>query len=646
MYPLIAWLKVLQRTTMLGAVSVCLLSCGGGGGVSTANVTPENNSEDQTVPALPSACGTISAPGTYTLQNDVTSNGTCFTVTAAGVTLDLNGFTVTYDNAAPVTIPNGSFEAALSGTWDTSAAPGAARAAGSYVAPVSVYDGGYAIRFSLPASDQYVQTVGSVTLEANTAYSLSAMFYNGQGLATNQDGIVMKVELIGAGVSATHTGVTWRGFQYTNSVFTTGATQASYQIRVSVIGASGSTGYVYADDIKVLRANSYGVHVGPGYTNANSLTVKNGRIAQGQGGGYDSAALRFEENSGTGQNINTLDVTTHGVNSRPIEFTNGTYGFINSVISRNTLNHNGITIKSRDHMDGAVIYAIASHGTTIDNNIITNGPQGGIIVSQTSGQTANKIYRNTISLKSRYSNGFAIGSGGEVYENTVNCGSGSYTCRGIFAGGIGGKIYSNSISVQALPNNQEYGTSASNGGQPGGCMLGGAYGIQSEDAAGSNVTGLDVYSNIVTANSDQCEAYALRTNLLQPLSSTNSFHNNIFTATASGIQRAAAFKNSGGASSRLNINDNTFSSNRRWIFILSEEGETTGPFTLSGNTWQTVGNVDAPFYPFETSGIGGTFSFVGNLYGAEDAARFGSACFGTTGSLGACSPNVTSTISP
>jgi len=585
------------------------------------------------------ACGIISTPGIYTLQNDVSSDATCFTVTSAGVTLDLNGHTVTYDNATPISVPNGSFEDSLPGTWDLANAPSATQDAGSYIEPVSVYDGNYAIRFSLPSSDQYIQTAGSVTLEPNTTYSLSAMFYNGHTLVSNPDGVSMKVELVDSGVSATYTGVTWRGFQYTNSVFTTGSAAGSYHIRVSVAGAFASTGNVYVDDIKIVKARSYAVHVGPGYTNANSLNLANGAIVQGQGGGFGSPALRFEENSGTNQNINNLNITTHGVNSRPIEFTNGTYGFINSRISNNTLNHNGTTIKTRDHMDGAVIYSIASHGTTIDHNIITNGPQGGIIVSQTPNQTPNEISYNHISLKSKYSNGFAIGSGGLVHDNTVNCGTGSYTCRGIYAGGNGVKIYNNNISVQALPNNQEYGTSDSNGGQPGGCMLGGVYGIQSEDDIGSYVTNLEVFGNTVTANSGQCEAYALRTNLLQALSSNNKIYNNSFNAIASGTQRAAALKNSGGTDSRLIINDNTFGSNHRWIYILTEDGEKTGLLTLSGNRWEASGTV-APFYPFETSGIGGALYFVDNLYGVGDELRFTSACFGTTHNLGVCNPNV------
>lgn len=48
-----------------------------------------------------SGCGTLAAAGaTYTLQNDISASGSCLSITAANVTLDLNGHTVSYSNAS------------------------------------------------------------------------------------------------------------------------------------------------------------------------------------------------------------------------------------------------------------------------------------------------------------------------------------------------------------------------------------------------------------------------------------------------------------------------------------------------------------------------------------------------------------------
>ncbi|MBF0560123.1 MAG: hypothetical protein HQL08_15235 [Nitrospirae bacterium] len=643
----------LMECIVLPATVLLLVSCGGrsigGSNVNSSQSSAGTNNGNVTLGSKVTGCGSISAAGTYTLQNDVSSNGTCFTVTSANVTLDLNGHTVTYDNEAPIIIPNGSFESALTGTWDISNAANISRHAGTYVAPVTVYDGSYAMQWSLPTSDQYIQTSGTVALEANTTYSLSAMFYVAPTGVGSPDGIALTVSMPGTSWSATQTGMTYRGFQYTNVEFTT-TSAGSYPVRVALSGAGSSTGYVYVDDVRIVKSRSYGVYVGPGYSNANYLTVTNGSIVQGQGAGYKSAGISFYENSGTGQNINNLNITTNGNSSHVIEFPNGTTSWVNSQIYDNTLTSNVTTIKSRDQGDGAIIWESThgSYGTRIYNNTITAGPQGGIVVGQYAGQTLNEVDHNNITLQAKYSNAFAMGSGGLVHDNIINCGSGLNTCRGIYAAGNGTQIYNNTISVQRLPNNQEYGTSASNGGQAGGCDLGGAYGIQAEDDTGLYVTNLAVYGNTVTAYSNQCEAFALRTDILQSGSSNNAFYSNTFTAIANGTVRASAFKNSGGADSRESISGNTFQSNRRWIYILTEEGEITGPLTLAGNKWVTTGTIDSPFHPFETSGIAGSLTFVNNTYGnSGDQASFLSDCFRTTGNFSVCSPNVTfSVMSP
>ena len=45
------------------------------------------------------ACGTLSsASTTYKLQNNISSTGTCITLGASNITLDLNGFNITYDS--------------------------------------------------------------------------------------------------------------------------------------------------------------------------------------------------------------------------------------------------------------------------------------------------------------------------------------------------------------------------------------------------------------------------------------------------------------------------------------------------------------------------------------------------------------------
>jgi hypothetical protein len=61
------------------------------------------------------ACGDLTKPGTYYLANDVSSTVGCFAIDAAGITLNLNGHTITYDTGGS------SYEPAIQGhdCWST-----------------------------------------------------------------------------------------------------------------------------------------------------------------------------------------------------------------------------------------------------------------------------------------------------------------------------------------------------------------------------------------------------------------------------------------------------------------------------------------------------------------------------------------------
>ncbi len=52
------------------------------------------------VVALTTACGTLDAPGTHLVQNNVNSSGTCFMINASYVTLDCQGHTINYSQSS------------------------------------------------------------------------------------------------------------------------------------------------------------------------------------------------------------------------------------------------------------------------------------------------------------------------------------------------------------------------------------------------------------------------------------------------------------------------------------------------------------------------------------------------------------------
>ena len=627
-------LKTMSVSALCVTGCLLLAACGGGGASSAVAVLPATSVPAGTVPVESApvvgtsvtTCGDITSSGTYVLQNDVSSDGTCFTIKAPNVVLNLNGHTITYDNRAPVSVPNGDFESVLSGSWDTTYAPNASRAAGTYVQPVSLYSGNYALRFALPFSGaQYVRSQ-QVTLAANTTYSISAMFRNSGNneLPINtyaggvRDSLTMKIELEGTSSSATNTGVTWRGFQYTNFTYTTGASPENHVIRITVDNVNAAaTGYAYVDDIKILKTPSYGVSISPNYEVSQYARISNGAIVQGQGGGFASHAIKIGELGGTGWIVDNLTLTTNGVNSKPFF----SYYMAGATFNNNVINHNVTTIKSRDGYDGAAVHIpYTSAAGTIYNNTFNTGIQTAIFLGESTGGQ-HQVYNNNITLQSKYTNDFAISAGGAiVHDNIVNCGSGSNSCRGIWIGGTNTKVYNNTVSVQELVRNQEYN----------GCEASGAYGMQAEYGS----TGVEVYGNTVTAISGAgvCDAAALRLNSNYNGTASLNIHDNTFTATNTGSAAVYAMKFANIYGSGYQINYNTFSTNGRWIYLDYDQNPTNlMSATFTGNRFGTSGTLPSPFYPFLVgSGVHANFAFAGNTYvSSADKTRFESEVFRT-----------------
>lgn len=535
-------------------------------------------------------CGTLSTAGTtYVLQNNVVSEGTCFSVTASDIVLDLNGKTVIYDNAAPIAVPNGSFESTLSGSWDVTGADNTTRAEGTYLTP-SVYVGNYALKVATPTANQQVQSVGTVTLQPDTTYSLSGMVYNQVA-----DAVQMSIGFDGTAIAATQTARTYRGFQYIYTQFTTGGSEVSYKINLSITGASSvASGSVYFDDIRVQQTAHHGVKSGntTGPVWARNNIIKNGTIIQGQAHGDWSHAISMEgtnSNDNPNYEIRDLNILVSGNSSKGIIAPTVT----NATIHHNSLNSAVDTIEYRDHSDGSLVYIYyTSHNGSIHSNIIPTGIQCGIY-AKSDGGVPISIYDNSITLQSKYANDFAIiGDRSNIYNNTINCGSGDNTCRGILSAGDGGSIYNNIINVHYKKNNQEYYY------LNGGCG-GSAYGIQLEETAQN----IEVYGNTVTANADECEAVAFR-----PLGinaegyNGNYVHDNTFIALAvngsskiaSSIMCMETYKE------HMTITNNILDTNSNWLRL---DGinvlETTlnRSFSMDSNSFKLTLPKASSYYP-------------------------------------------------
>jgi len=487
---------------------------------------------------------------TYVLQTDVTTDGSAFAITAKDIVFDLNGHTVTYNNAAPITIANQSFESgqgASADGWDFSAAAAAERYQGVWLNN-EIYDGDYSLRFGPSSLNQTVVSESLVTLEADTTYSLSGMFNKNKipgvtpfvELENTLDGTIYRVD---------YSGENKRGIQWQEEVFKTGAGVNHYELRVGVEGAF-SENQVFVDDVKIQRTRTYGVAMGTfswapedyvdftSFGNTGNSVVRNGKIVQGQDGATWGHGLYVRKANGS--QIENIEVTVSGANASAVYWHSGTDGVIQGSQFTSHVN----TIHSRDNNHGAVIMYFQG---TFANNQIHNGPHVGLYLSD---KAASQVYGNTIRLKSKYTNAFAIfarGAGTEVYDNLIDCGHADYSARGIFIRGSEGTryVYNNTIRVQGMANNQEYGGN-------GGVQLGGAYGIQIEGDDNA-----EIYGNDVHVNAEFTIGYAFRAN-----GSVNNVnvYNNTFTVENRG-SRTALFRLDGPDSPGLQIYDNTLVTN-------------------------------------------------------------------------------------
>ena len=563
----------------------------------------------------------------YRLRTDVTTDGTAFAIINSGITFNLNGHTITYGNATPIVVTNGSFETGTGGAatgWDATHGAHCLRTEGIYLSN-TVYDGDYALKCSGYEGDEYVESTATVTLEANTTYSLSAMFWHEHFDGDNPSTVYVKLINQGDGddVTVSKAVALWRGIQLTETQFTTDATNLTYKIQAGAIIPSGATTYVaYIDDIKIQRTKVYGVSVSahnwdatsyPGvtrYGRGTNAVVMNGTVTQGQANSTWGHAIYSYSSLGV-TTVDNMTLTVGGPNSSAIYSNKERF-----VITDNDITSNVQTITSRDNYHGAVIGQMSD--STIFRNIIRNGPHAGICAGNST------IDSNTVQLKVKYTNAFAIMTSGSanVHHNIIDCGYGDYAAEGIMVGGAtnGTRIHDNTVTVQLLANNQEYG-----GAQQEGC-----YAIQLE--GGTGITGCEIYNNTMTAIADEVRATACR--LGSGDVSGVYVHDNHFIATRTGLIAgfdgitgtgddvfAAPLKLSYFDESELVFEDNILESNSQFIgrtsythdvklkrCTLKATGDTTGfrAFESANWAWTEEGSfhditfVDPEFYDATT----------------------------------------------
>jgi hypothetical protein len=512
-------------------------------------------------------CGILDvADATYILQNNVTSNGTCFVIQNKNIVLDLNSFTVTYGNWPTDDVFNGGFES--SDGWDLANAPHAARQAGTLVPP-EVAGGSYSMQFDLgpgTISGEYIKSTQKVRLYPNVSYVLSGMMF-GTTLSpgTVQGDVQAFVEIEELGIKISAGVITWRGFGWFGQADGTLPTPFKVDqitdvtiragiegINVSDAGNAGKKAYI--DEIHLKPAMYYGVLSTYGTNNdiykqrypndpaplterdVHHLTIKNGKIIQGSGTYDHSHAIYLI--LGDHAQIYNVEATTTGVQSEPIK--------IKEAAAYMDIHHNVLCnlaqfTKSRDSLPINALSAEEGAGyNLIHDNQVLCSLQRGIYMPTKNSQ----IYGNLVNISSFYSNNFGImdpGMNSLIYQNTVINRNG----RGIHVEGNNISVYDNYVWVRWSPN-QEY---PDNGGYA-------AYGIQLEGIATKNFS---IYNNTVEAVAvpgfmKGAHAFRISADDSGYGPTEGKIYNNIFRAvTTNGHEAIAAALNTGGNTDASNI---------------------------------------------------------------------------------------------
>lgn len=535
-------------------------------------------------------CGVLNQAGkTYQLQNDVTSQGSCFSIQADNITLDLNNHTVTYDNQVNPIIPNNSFEsgtATAPAQWNISQAPNAQRVAGQLAGPATVGQGSYSLAFQLPSAASSV-TSDLVTLTAGKRYLFSAMLRN-----LYDSSVPLYMEVVkdtGEVISRLdQNSATWGIFWY-QSITINPTENMNVRIRLGMENAQDiPSDKIYFDDIRIQTVGHYGVYSGacwaPGiYDNAcdgpaNNFVLKQGTIQQGAGNGFKNHAVAFLQGGAEAVTLDHVTVrikgpSTHGIYS---EYHSG-YTIHDSIFDSAV-----DVISNRHQMEGAIIKLETGGNHVLYNNRLTGGAQGGIYVA---GGSGGAIYNNDIRQNGRYSNDFAIyahNADVDIHHNVIQPISG----RGIHLTNSNNRIHDNTITVTELRQNAEYD----------GCEAGGAYGIQLE-AEGGFTENNEIYNNTVVAIAAACDAKAFRaTGEHQVSPGVNRVHDNIFRAERqAGSTRVASAASFAGYQGALQLTNNSLSGD---VSNVEFEWDGGGGMTFETNIFGKGNNPAADYATF------------------------------------------------
>ena len=461
---------------------------------------------------------------TYILQNNITTDGSCFTFTADNIVLDLNGHTLTYANLDFEGAINPGFEIADGDEltplgWDLSGAHG--RAYRQDYTQRLFFDN-YSLNITNLAGDAYPEEyvlTSPIYLPVAGKYAMTAEIKGGPyGAFTSHleiEGIDVTCgnEISNMHLSAT-TDMSW-GLVCEFDI----SSPATVRGKV-VLGTTDNTKTtsLSIDEVDIRPIGFSGVAIS-GY-NRRMAEIKNGSIIEGRSKAIYSPAIYKT----SAVKIHDLNIVTNGINSPNIS----EYWAGGMEIYDNYMEANGKLPLNRQYAFSMIDLGATDGGNKIYNNTLMNGPHVGI--SHGGGLSArSEIYGNTIKTRVNATNGFSISAGAnvDIHDNIIDPIQG----HGIGLGrdSDNTRIYNNIIKPKSWPCS-EY----SSYGYPNS-----AHGIRIKNYGSGILENVEIFGNTI-------------------IGSTNPQLNNCYTEV-SGITNYLGDDSGGGVSDNVKIHDNNIS---------------------------------------------------------------------------------------
>lgn len=431
----------------------------------------------------------LTQPSTiYRLTLNVTTVGAAFMILGNNITLDLNGFTVTYGNSTPLTVVNGGFETGSIGAtsisgWDLTGASAAAIAANT-----NYLFGNQVLRFTNFSGTQIIKTASAnyLTIPSNGLNrSWTATVTPANPNTDNSTAIQILVidTVTNTTLASAYAVNVQRGFTAIASFVPT----TTHPLKLEIIATSSNPTNIDIDAVELTVSYDYGIIAsgaypgdapasGIGFSNLPSaiqsyygsnrtsmlddsnFILQNGSITQGTGNGTYSSPLFFEfinaftineiTSISNGQNINNLDGYKAGFNGG------------NILIENSTFQDNAYNIFDRQNDTSTIALSPLSSVVTINNNRVLGSPQNGIFVAGNPTTSTLSITNNTITMNACVAD--SVGAGGVSLNNFSITGNTIVPTKGggiaidgyTSTGSNNGVIQNNYVSTQDAPNRE------------------------------------------------------------------------------------------------------------------------------------------------------------------------------------------------